>query len=227
MIPYVLSERSLARLKGLHPDLIKVVQRAIQISQIDFMVVEGLRSQTRQRELVNAGKSQTMDSRHLTGHAVDLVAVVNGKDVWTAPEHDQVADAMKTAAAELAIDLEWGGDWTSFIDPPHFQLSRKSYPKQEIINQDAAPVAAAKNVASAAKAAPVSTGGMFAGFLEMMFGWTEPVISFLKGVAAELGQLGSVKAMLLEAGANVQAVGLGLLVLAASIFAKKMTRGSK
>ena len=75
---FSLSQKSISRLNGVHPNLVKVVKRAIEISQIDFCVTEGVRTEKRQKELVAAGASQTMKSRHLTGHAVDLAAMVGG-----------------------------------------------------------------------------------------------------------------------------------------------------
>ena len=120
--------RSVMRLKGVHPDLVKVVQHAIEISTVDFTVLEGLRTIQRQRELVKAGASQTLKSRHLTGHAVDLGAWVDDQVDWSWPLYDKIAKAMKTAAADLKIPLEWGGDWKQFKDGPHFQLPWKDYP---------------------------------------------------------------------------------------------------
>lgn len=134
---YKLGERSAKRLHGLHPDLVKVVKLAITISEQDFSVGEGLRSVERQRILLNKGKSTTMNSRHLTGHAVDLLPYpfdgdVDEDGIPNIEDWDQyypIADAMKTAAEQLGVDLEWGGDWKSFKDGPHFQLSWGSYPK--------------------------------------------------------------------------------------------------
>lgn len=124
---YYLGKRSLARLEGVHPDLVKIVKRAIEITSVDFTVLEGLRSRERQAKLVAAGASRTMRSRHLTGHAVDLGAWVDGTVAWDWPLYHQIAAAMKRAANEYSIDMEWGGDWTSFPDGPHFQLSRAFY----------------------------------------------------------------------------------------------------
>lgn len=122
---YKLSQRSMQNLSGVHPDLIAVVKRAIQITEQDFSVIEGVRNINRQRELVAKGASTTMNSRHLTGHAVDLAPYpIN----WDWEYFYPIADAMKQAAEELDVDLEWGGDWKSFPDGPHFQLSRKVYP---------------------------------------------------------------------------------------------------
>lgn len=123
-----LSRRSRQRLVGVHPDLVKVVERAIQITRVDFSVTEGLRSRERQQQLVKAGASQTQRSRHLTGHAVDLAAWVGDEIRWDWPLYDTIADAMKRAARELEIPLEWGGDWKSLKDGPHFQLPWVAYP---------------------------------------------------------------------------------------------------
>lgn len=125
---FKLGPRSVARLKGVHPDLVKVVERAIQLTPVDFTVLEGLRSPERQKALVAAGASQTLKSRHLDGHAVDLGAWVDEQVDWSWPLYGKIAGAMKAAAAELKIPIEWGGDWTTFKDGPHFQLSWKEYP---------------------------------------------------------------------------------------------------
>ena len=126
---FVLGARSLARLKGVHPDLVKVVKRAIKLTDTDFTVLEGLRTLAKQREYVAAGASKTMNSRHLTGHAVDLGALVNGKVRWDWPLYHKIAKAMKQAAKELGIPIVWGGDWRTFKDGPHFELPFASYPK--------------------------------------------------------------------------------------------------
>lgn len=125
---FSLSELSRSRLAGVHADLVKIVEAAIGISAVDFRVTEGLRSVDRQKALVAAGASSTMRSRHLTGHAVDLAAVVGSEIRWDWPLYGRIAVAMKTAARELAIPIEWGGDWEHFKDGPHFQLPWAQYP---------------------------------------------------------------------------------------------------
>lgn len=122
-----LGSRSVMRLKGVHPDLVKVVQHAIEISEVDFTVLEGLRSIERQQALVKAGASQTLKSRHLTGHAVDLGAWVDDQVDWSWPLYTKIAKAMEAAAAECNIPIEWGGNW-KMRDGPHFQLPWKEYP---------------------------------------------------------------------------------------------------
>lgn len=125
---FLLSQKSKNHLGGVHPDLVSVVNRAIQVTTCDFVVLEGLRSLARQEQLVKACASQTLRSRHLTGHAVDLGAWAAGSVRWDWPLYNQIAAAMKKAAAELDITIEWGGDWHTFKDGPHFQLPWKEYP---------------------------------------------------------------------------------------------------
>lgn len=122
-----LSARSEARLAGVHPDLVAVVRRAIQITKVDFGVLEGVRTIERQRELVKRGASQTMNSRHLTGHAVDLFAWAPdhfGKPgvSWDAMYYEMIALSMFEASAKTNIPVEWGGHWRWFKDLTHFQL---------------------------------------------------------------------------------------------------------
>jgi len=125
---YQLGPRSKQRLKGLHPDLVKVVERAIEITIVDFTVLEGLRSPERQKALVEIGASQTLNSRHITGHAVDLGAWVGDEVRWDWPLYHKIAAAMKDAAKQEGVKIVWGGDWRSFKDGPHFELDRKAYP---------------------------------------------------------------------------------------------------
>ena len=127
-MPFALGAKSKERLKGVHPDLVRVVERAIQLTEVDFSVIEGLRTAARQQQLVKSGASKTMRSRHLTGHAVDLAAVIDGEIRWDWPLYAKIAKAVKQAAAELKVPVEWGGDWRSFKDGPHWQLPWKSYP---------------------------------------------------------------------------------------------------
>lgn len=123
-----LDERSRKRLEGVHPDLVAVVEAAAEVTEVDFIVTEGLRSKERQEQLVRAGASKTLKSRHLTGHAVDLAAKVGNEVRWDWPLYHKLAAAMKDSAAALGIEIEWGGDWKSFPDGPHFQLPWATYP---------------------------------------------------------------------------------------------------
>jgi len=121
---FKLSARSLGRLEGVHPDLVRVVKRAIQLTPVDFMITEGLRTRERQAQLLKAGASRTMNSRHLTGHAVDVAAMIGPEVRWDWPLYPKIAAAFKQAAAEEAVRIVWGGDWKSLRDGPHFELAR-------------------------------------------------------------------------------------------------------
>lgn len=149
---YILGSRSLANLDGVHPDLVRVVRRAITITSQDFTVYEGLRTIERQREYVARGVSKTMNSKHLPqadgyGHAVDLVPWIGGMARWEWPAIYPVAEAMRRAARDLGVRLVWGGVWDAalndleddathevaqycerhpgpdFLDGPHYQLA--------------------------------------------------------------------------------------------------------
>lgn len=148
---YSLSQRSLDRLEGVDEDLVNVVKRAIEITEVDFGVIQGLRTIEEQEALVAKGASQTMKSKHLEGRAVDLMAYVGGKGSWELTIYDEVADAMKQAADELGVQIRWGAAWhindirehegtmeeamndyidlrrsegrRPFIDAPHFELT--------------------------------------------------------------------------------------------------------
>ena len=147
---YKLSTRSRERLIGLDSKLKEVVSLAITYTKIDFGVIEGLRTENRQRALVESGASQTMKSKHLEGRAVDLMAYVDGRGCWELNVYDEIADAMKRAAIEVDVAVRWGAAWTvtdickwsgtmeeamnsyvdtrrsqgrrPFIDAPHFEL---------------------------------------------------------------------------------------------------------
>lgn len=130
MSEFSLSARSLQRLDGVHPRLVEIVKLAIQRTAVDFTVVEGVRTPERQRELVAQGASQTQNSLHLRqqdgyGHAVDLAPLVGGAIPWSDWEQfRRLADVVKACATELGTPVEWGGDWKSLKDGPHFQLPR-------------------------------------------------------------------------------------------------------
>lgn len=125
---YRLSKRSISRLTDVHPDLVAVVHEAITITPVDFTVLEGVRTLERQRELYRSGATRTMNSRHLTGHAVDLGAWVGGSVRWDWPLYHKIAGAVKEAASLVGVPIEWGGDWENFKDGPHWQLPWDRYP---------------------------------------------------------------------------------------------------
>jgi peptidoglycan LD-endopeptidase CwlK len=130
------SSRSLSSMKGIHPDLRRVLDRALIDSPLDFVVIEGLRTRERQAELVARGASRTMNSRHLTGHAADVWPIdpetgrgADGNDdrrLWAL--YDQIGPAIERAAAAEDVPIVWGGRWTRFRDGPHIELERNAYP---------------------------------------------------------------------------------------------------
>lgn len=124
---FSLSQRSKDRLKGVHPDLVKVIEEAIKESPLDFSISEGLRTKERQKVLFDTGKSQTMNSRHITGHAIDFAVIRDGEVTWDFKYYQLVADHIKKVAKELGVDIVWGGDWQSFKDGPHIELHRSKY----------------------------------------------------------------------------------------------------
>ena len=125
----MLNERSEQRLLGVHLDLCRVVRAARVASPFRFEISEGLRTKARQAELVKAGKSQTQNSRHLTGHAIDIVILNNdGSASWDFSRYKTVADVFKKEAARLGVKIAWGGDWKTLKDGPHFELDRAAYP---------------------------------------------------------------------------------------------------
>jgi len=147
----VLNERSRKTLTGVHPDLVRVVEAAAERCAVPMVVTEGLRNLERQRALVAAGKSWTLNGRHLTGHAVDIVDADNF--AYDIPDMDAIACAMKECAAELKVPLVWGGDWKS-KDTPHFELCRRAYPASEV----SASTRVAETVSTFGKLRPVVAG---------------------------------------------------------------------
>ena len=124
---FALSQRSKDRLKGIHPDLVKVIEEAIKNSPLDFSITEGLRTKERQKELFSAGKSMTMNSRHITGHAVDIAVIKDGTVTWDSKYYVPVLDHIKTIAKQFNIPIVCGGDWVTFKDYPHIELHRSKY----------------------------------------------------------------------------------------------------
>jgi len=148
---FKLSTRSKERLIGVEPTLVKVVRRAIELTDVDFGVTQGLRTEEEQKKLVAKGASKTMKSKHLTGDAVDLAAYIGSRLSWEITLYDDIADAMKLAAKEYGVKIRWGAAWhiddivsyegtmqdatneyvdlrrsqgrRPFIDAPHFELT--------------------------------------------------------------------------------------------------------
>lgn len=118
----MLNSKSLNRLEGVNSKLVAVAQRAYELSEIPFIVTEGIRTKERQAVLVAKGASQTMNSLHITGRAIDVAPLLNGEVKWDWPLFYKLNDAFQKAAKELNVKVEWGGNWKKFPDGPHFQL---------------------------------------------------------------------------------------------------------
>ena len=114
--------RSKNNMKGVNPDLIGIAYRALMLSPHDFGIIEGVRTLERQKQLFQDGASKTMNSRHLTGGAIDFAVYKGGKLVWDFPLYQEVSESFKRAAAEMGLKITWGGDWPKFRDGPHIQL---------------------------------------------------------------------------------------------------------
>ncbi|HCH5916165.1 TPA: M15 family metallopeptidase [Vibrio parahaemolyticus] len=152
---FKLGKKSLKELQGVHPDLVIVVKRAIELTVQDFSVHDGIRTIEEQKEMVNRGAAKTLNSRHITGHAVDLVPYIGGKLRWEWEPIYHIADAVRAAALEQGVTIRWGGVWDriltdhgdypedlvadyvsrrkaagkrAFIDGVHFELPRSKYP---------------------------------------------------------------------------------------------------
>ena len=128
MITFIFSERSERYLALVHPDLVRIARRSLELTLVDFGVSEGVRTLEKQKQLLKSGKSQTLNSRHLTGHAIDICAYPTPKGSWDFPDYELIAAAFKQASSELNIPVEWGGDWQTFKDGVHFQLPWSAYP---------------------------------------------------------------------------------------------------
>lgn len=122
---FKLSKKSLGKLDEVNPDLQKLVKNAIGLSTIDFGISEGMRTKERQQILYDTGKSQTMNSRHLTGHAVDVYAWKDGAVSWEFEDYETINVAFSQAAKLTNTPFVWGGSWKSFKDGPHFELKRE------------------------------------------------------------------------------------------------------
>lgn len=135
-MPLKLNERSLANLKGVHPDLVRVVMRCVNDwddDELGFIVTCGVRTLEQQKKLKAKGASKTLRSRHIPGpkgysHAIDVAATLDGDVKWDWPLYKVIADRMKAAARAERVPVFWGGDWKSWKDGPHYELPRQKYP---------------------------------------------------------------------------------------------------
>lgn len=149
---FVFGKTSKGNLEGVDGRLVRCAGLALmKYTTQDFMVFEGPRTKARQQQLVNQGMSRTMNSKHLTGRAVDLVPIIDGIPKWDWNGCYKIAYAMDQAATELGLanQIRWGGAWdrtladfggvesaymaeveaykrrhegSDFIDGPHFEL---------------------------------------------------------------------------------------------------------
>ena len=218
----MISDRSRKALSGVHPDLVRVVEKADELGA-RFTVVCGLRTKDEQELLVKAGKSKTLKSRHLTGHAVDLV---DEHFTWSEREMERIAEVVKRAAADLRIPIEWGGDWKSFIDTPHFQLPAKQYPDDEVIRpavEVAASVPPPPNPLRKSGTIWGSIGTALAGvgvYLEQSF-------SALVDAAAKWSEIGPARDMLANVAGNGKALSLGLLAGCVALIVSRRVKASQ
>jgi peptidoglycan L-alanyl-D-glutamate endopeptidase CwlK len=206
----MISERSRKALQGVHPDLVKVIERADEMGA-KFIVVCGLRTLAQQKEFVAQGKSKTLHSRHLTGHAVD---VVDEKGTYGETELRQIAKVVMQAAADLGIPIEWGGDWKHFQDTPHFQLPFAQYPDGDKV----AHITAAADPAPAVitqSANPLHKSGTIWGSIGTAFAgvgiYIEQSFQALVDAAGKWSEIGPARDMLSAVAGNGKALSLGLL----------------
>lgn len=211
-----LTKRDLLRLQGVHPLLVKMVKRLAEITPIPFRVEEGLRTIATQREYVARGVSKTMNSRHLTGHAVDIVPLVGGKASFSWPVYYRLEPFVKQAAAEVGCPVQWGGDWKDFKDGPHWQLPWKTFPAskgQGLIGaanwdeevMDGPTYDGRSETYANGAGLSVATGGGFAG---MGFAY-DPMANILDAIVTQQFEFQS---------GDIIRVGLGLIIVAFSVW---------
>lgn len=219
----MLADRSIKALDGVHPDLVAIVHRADELGA-RFHVTEGVRTAERQAALVRSGKSRTLKSRHITGHAVDFVALTaDGAVTYAAEPMRAVADAFKAAARELGHPIEWGGDWRTLKDTPHVELSRKAYPAGTNIP---APISVPESVSIPQESSPIPVAtaplrksgtvwGTITGALAGAAAFFEQSIAGLIEWTAKLSELAPVQTALAGMVGNVKSMSLGLGIGAA------------
>jgi peptidoglycan L-alanyl-D-glutamate endopeptidase CwlK len=206
---FALSNADEQKLAGIHPRLAAVIRLAASRSSMKFRVLEGMRTVERQRQLVKKGASKTMNSRHLTGHAVDI-APIDGKGQvsWDWPLYHKLAPIVKQAAKELKVPLEWGGDWKSFKDGPHWQLPFAQFPKTQAFVSDvdhAEPYTVETESAAAGKS--VATAGTGAAAGAVIAG--DPLGRLVEAVTSQQSDLTS---------GDMVRIGLALLVVGLSVW---------
>lgn len=132
----IISTSSESKLKKVHPDLVRVVRRTAKLikdKSFGFIITCGVRTVEEQKKLLKAGATRTMNSRHIPGKdgyskAVDFAVTIDGKVKWDWPLYAKLSGIVKEAAKLEKVQIEWGGDWKSFKDGPHYQLPKSKYP---------------------------------------------------------------------------------------------------
>lgn len=218
------------RMRGMHPDLIDIIETTAD--RLPFAIgipKDGhLRTEAEQRRMVETGASQTMNSRHRTGHAVDLFAEIDGKDVWTKPHSRIIAEMMQAVATEKGINITWGGTWKSG-DTPHFELSWDDYPKQDI-SWHAAPPPPSR-VTEAVKESKTIWGALLA-MLGLIFQWFADAVGFAAQFAtdavAAISGLSPITSLATSLGANLPALGVGMSVVGiVTVIARRLDAAAK
>jgi peptidoglycan LD-endopeptidase CwlK len=154
-----LDPRSEEKLLGVRPELVHVIREAA--TRTKFRVTEGLRTRERQATLVKARKSRTMNSRHLSGHAVDFIAIgEDGVATYDMEDMRRVASVIKGVAVEQGVKIQWGGDWPGAWDSPHVELDRKAYPANAVSTTTRVVEAASKPPAAVSGGVAVGAGAV-------------------------------------------------------------------
>jgi peptidoglycan L-alanyl-D-glutamate endopeptidase CwlK len=120
-----LNATSIARMRGVDPNLIALAKKSREISPIPFEITEGMRTKERQRYLVKTGKSRTLNSYHLRGKAIDFVAMPGNKVSWDLKDYKTIVEkAFKPAAKALGLSdrIVYGIYWKSIVDGPHVEI---------------------------------------------------------------------------------------------------------
>jgi len=223
-----LAPRSLKCLEGVHPDIAAVVRRADELGA-RFHITCGLRTVEEQAELFSEGKSRTMNSRHLTGHAVDFVVARAGGGVsYDHADMAACAAIFKQAAAELKIPIEWGGDWKSFVDTPHIELDRKVYKADGTKTPEPVSVPVAEGVPHVTPLPKSGTvWGTVAGASAGVLAYIDQTVAALLEWAAKLTELSPVQSALAGMGGNVKSMTLGLGIGAAVYVVSRRVKASQ
>lgn len=183
-----LSVKSRAKLKGVHPDLVKVLEEYLKIGSVPIVVIQGLRTLAEQKKNVAKGVSKTLRSRHLTGHAIDIAPELkNDVPDWGWPRYFTLANEFKQAARNVGVTVEWGGDWVRFKDGPHWQLPWNKYPAKMPQLAEASPAMSGDTEKSmAVKKASMMTFGGFSGSSVAIGDSIQPITDALSFQQTEL-----------------------------------------